>query len=120
MKKCLTALAVLVLFAAGPAPAAAQETAAEVSGFVRDATGGVLPGVTVTVRMPAIGFDRSTVTNDNGFYVVPSLPVGEAEISAELDGFQREHVSGLALAVKARLRLDLTLRVGRIDETVNV
>src|SRR5215207_5496390 len=78
------ALLLLVTFPASP-----QNTVGEISGFVRDTGGAVLPGVTVTVTFGDIGIERTAQTNPEGFFAFPGLPNGRADIAAELQGFQR-------------------------------
>src|SRR5437867_6291239 len=69
-------------------PAAAQNATGEVSGFVRDTSGGVMPGVTVTLSYPEIAYAREAVTNDTGYYVFPGVPNGAATLKAEIQGFR--------------------------------
>src|SRR5215203_3413852 len=75
-----------------PVPAAAQTvvTGADTRGTIADATGGVLPGVTITVTSLDTNTIRSAVTDSTGRYVVAALPPGRYEIAAELSGFAAE------------------------------
>ena len=68
-------------------PCAAQATA-QISGTVRDSSGAVLPGVTVTATQTETGFSRTTVTDAEGLYVVASLPLGPYNLEATLQGFR--------------------------------
>ena len=77
----------LLLVTALVTPAAAQ-TSATVSGTVRDPSGAVLAGVTVTAKSGATGLTRTAVTGPEGRYVLPQLPPGEYELRAELGGFK--------------------------------
>jgi len=72
----MRSLLVLALAAMIPGTAAAQSDSGQISGIVRDAQQGALPGATVTVANEATNTKRSTVTNSTGFYVVPDMPVG--------------------------------------------
>ena len=83
--RCLAALVVIVLVAAS---AAAQSTG-QISGIIKDGSGGVLPGVTVTITNAATGIARNVVTDERGAYVVTNLPVGTYTVSAELQGFRQ-------------------------------
>ena len=65
----------------------AQATA-ELNGRVTDQSGGVLPGVTVTVTRTDTGFSRSVVTDDNGNYAIPNLPTGPYRLEVMLQGFR--------------------------------
>ena len=64
------------------APVRAQFDSAQLSGIVRDTTGGVLPGVDVTLTSVGTGLERRAVTNDAGLYTFPNVPVGEYKITA--------------------------------------
>src|SRR5687767_8661578 len=66
---------------------AAQNRNATVSGIVKDGTGAVLPGATVTVRAVATNQTRHTVTDERGRYAFPNQDLGQNEITAELPGF---------------------------------
>src|SRR5437660_314226 len=82
----VTAIAALVL-SAGLATAA-QETAASIDGQVRDESGAILPGVTVTVTSPALQVGTLTaVTNERGEYRLTPLPIGNYEVAYALAGF---------------------------------
>lgn len=116
----------ILLVAGAMALTAAQPTWAqssmtgEISGFVRDATGLVLPGVTLTVSYPSIGFTRSTVTDSKGYYILPGLPNTTADVSAELAGFQTITRKGVVVEIQARIRIDLTLPLAGVTESVQV
>ena len=76
-------IAVVACFAA---TAAAQSATGSIEGVVSDQSGAVLPGVTVTVTQSQTALSRSAVTDDQGIFRVPLLPVGAYEVSAELVG----------------------------------
>src|SRR5687768_17815420 len=59
-----------------------------ISGEVKDSTGAVLPGVTVTLTSQDRGFARETVSDESGRYVFPAVPIGMYRITATLQGFQ--------------------------------
>ncbi len=109
------ALAVLVA-----APAAAQTVTGEIRGTVRDSSGGVLPGVNVTVTALNTGLKRTDVTGPEGIYVFPNLPIGKYTVVAELEGFSRAEKTGFDLAADGRITADLTMAVGALTETVTV
>src|SRR5579884_2768762 len=90
------------------------------SGTVTDATGGVLPGVTVTLKNVETGAVRRIVTDDSGRYSAPSLAIGGYQITAEKAGFRPQTKSGITLAVGQEGTVDLTLAVGEMRETVMV
>jgi hypothetical protein len=111
------------LFALGlPAAAWAQAQAANgnIEGVIRDPSGGVLPGVTVTVTNLDTGTARTVVTNETGVYRVLLLPLGTYRVAAELQGFRRSEQSGLTLAAGQTLVVDIQLTVGGVQESVSV
>jgi hypothetical protein len=112
------AMFVLLLLVAGPA--SAQQTGI-IAGTVRDAQGGVLPGVTVTAASEAlITWSQSVVTGDAGAYQFPALPPGSYRLSYELAGFTPLRREGIVVQVARTARLDVELSVGTLAETVTV
>src|SRR5437867_1219239 len=108
--------ALLVVFA--PVTAMAQTTST-LLGVVRDASGGVLPGVSITVKHIATNATRTVVTEGDGNFLIPFLAVGDYDVTGELAGFQNA-VRRISLAVDQRVRVDLVLQVGGISETATV
>jgi hypothetical protein len=96
------------------------QTTATLAGRVLDASGGVLPGSTVTVRQVETGLQRSVVADAEGRYTVTTLPVGAYEIRAELDGFRPLLRQGVTLTLTETVVVNLTLEVGGLDEVVTV
>jgi outer membrane receptor protein involved in Fe transport len=99
--------------------ASAQSNLAALGGKVTDDQGGVLPGVTVTVRHLDTNIVRTGVTESSGQYYVPSLPAGRYVLTLELPGFttaRREVV----LRVGQDATLDMSLKVGGVEESVLV
>src|SRR5438093_3154822 len=76
----------------------AQATA-QISGTVKDQSGAVLPGVEITATQTDTGVSRTTVTNETGSYVLPSLPLGAYRIEAGLPGFRTFLQTGIVLQV---------------------
>jgi len=109
----------LALMCACPVAALGQTTAT-LSGRVEDASGGALPGVSVTARRADTGFERSTTSDTAGRYVLPSLQAGEYEVRAELAGFRPLVRQGIRLSVAEDVAVDLTLEVGGVSEAVTV
>ena len=98
--QCLAAL-LLIISPLAAAPAMAQTVTGEIRGTVRDSSGGVLPGVTVTATHTQTGLPRTETTSDTGSYVFPSLPIGTYIVSAELQGFRKAEKTGFELALTA-------------------
>ena len=111
----LTALAVVL--ACGSAWAQATAT---ISGTVRDQSGAVLPGVTVTVTQQETGLVRTTVSNETGSYVLPNLPLGPYRLEAELQGFATFAQSGIVLQVNGNPVVNPVMGVSAIAEEVQV
>src|SRR5919197_245321 len=113
---------VLLLLLAVCAPAAAQSTAANgtIEGTAFDASGAVLPGVTVTITNVDTGAERSVVTNELGLYRAPLLPLGTYRVVAELQGFKKFEQTGVQLSVGQTQVVNATLAVGTVSETITV
>ncbi len=102
-------------------PAAAFAQGGEISGTVRDESGGVIPGVTVTLRNSDTGVTRTEVTGTNGRYLFANLNPGPYEITAELPGFQTVAIRGdLVMRIGLEMIRDITMSVGAVAETVTV
>ena len=98
----------------------AQGSTAAISGVVHDATGGVVPGVGVTVKHTESGLTRTAQTNENGSFSMSSLPVGPYEVIAEKQGFKQQVRRGINLAVGQEAVVNLTLDVGNLIEQITV
>ena len=117
MRSVTIAVALLCLLAL---PAFAQFDSATVSGVVQDGTGGVLPGVDVTLTSAGTGLERRTVTNDTGLYTFPNVPVGEYRVKAALSGFNTVTKTGVTLSAGVNIKVDVQLSLGNLSETVQV
>ena len=112
--KCLTLLVVLLL----PASVFAQ---ASLTGTVRDASGGVLPGVTVEASSPAlIEKVRSAITDETGQYRIIDLRPGTYSLTVTLPGFNTVKREGIELIGSQTLTIPIELRVGGVEETITV
>src|SRR4051812_7460516 len=101
-------------------PLFAQQGTTELRGRVADAQGGILPGVTVTVRNQATGMFRETVSGTDGSYIASGLTPGTYEINAELQGFKKFNRKDLILEVGKTTTVDVKMEVGGIEQTVTV
>jgi hypothetical protein len=106
---------VLLLFAA-----ALSAQTASVTGRITDSTGSVVPGAVVTATSTASGVESSTVTSQDGFYNLLQLPPGSYDIRVSKAGFRTERQTGLELLVQQVARLDFSLELGAITETISV
>ena len=110
-------LGVLCLLLA--AAAQAQGTTADILGRVTDSSGGVLPGVTVTIVNTATRDTRTQVSNETGDYVFNLLPIGPYTVTIELQGFQTQ-TTNVTVASGDRARFDAKLGVGTVSESIQV
>src|SRR5438132_7639125 len=120
MKVYLRVLMFGALVAACAAPALAQIDQGRLTGTVTDTQGGVLPGVTVTAKSPALIGTRSVVSEADGKYSLPWLASGEYELSLELGAFHPFTRGSLKLGLGQILTVDAQLRVAALQETVTV
>jgi hypothetical protein len=112
--------ALLLLLAPRTVAAQAQAVNGNIEGTVHDTSGSALPGVLVTVTNMETGATRSTVTNDNGGYRAPLLPLGRYKVSAELQGFKAFEQQGITLSAGQTALINVELSVGNISETITV
>ena len=101
--------------AVAPAQAQGQGADGNIEGTVRDATGAVVPGVTVTIRDAELGTRRGVVTNEQGYYRVPGLPSGTYTLTARMQGFRRFEQRDLPLAAGQTIIANIRLEVGGIE-----
>src|SRR5258706_4871670 len=113
---CSRGILILLLTAS----AAWAQATAQMSGTVRDESGAVLPGVTVTVTQIDTGALRTAVTEATGAYVLPNLPTGPYRLEASLQGFRTYAQTGIVLQVGATPTINVVLGVGSVEETVSV
>ena len=92
----------------------------EFNGTAVDQTGGVLPGVTITVTEEATGLVRAVDTTDTGRFVLPAMQSGLYTVRAELSGFQTQTRTGIRLVVGQALTLAFTLPLGTLADQVTV
>ncbi len=113
----------ILLFAAGliwPAAAHAQVVTGQISGVVSDASGGVLPGATVTGLNVDTGVSRVATTDATGRYVLLTLQRGTYRVTMEMQGFQTAVIEGLLLNIGNNLVNHVNLAVGGATEQVTV
>ena len=99
--------------------ATAQSTTGTISGRVIDSQGRPVPGVTVSAESPNLQGVQTTVTSDNGDYIIPLLPSGPYTVRFEISGFERQQRS-VSLAPTQILPVDTALGPAAVTETVEV
>jgi len=115
--KTFLAAALIVLAAIG---VQAQTTpTGTITGNVRDASGGVLPGVTVTAASPSLQGTRSATTSANGDYIIPFLAAGDYTVTFEMSGFRKQEHK-LRVQVAETVPLDAQLSLSAVTEELTV
>ena len=98
----------------------AQFDRGTISGTIKDAQGGIVPGATVTVTSTQTQQSRTTVTDGSGYYTFPNLTAGRYELVVELSGFKKISRSNVQLDAAGAVALDFTLETGALTEEVTV
>ncbi len=119
MRRRLTVVALLVFVTAGPVDAQISSEGT-VRGVVRDAGGGVLPGVTVTAVSPTVPGTHMSVSESDGQYRLLNLPPGVFDVVAELADFTRYTRQGVEVRAGLNLTLDIVLTIGSVNESIIV
>jgi hypothetical protein len=96
------------------------QVTASITGTVRDTSGAIVPGASVTVKHLETGATRTAETDASGNYSVPSLAIGQYELSVEKSGFKQQVRSGVTLAVSQKAVVNITLEVGNVEQRVTV
>src|SRR5688572_5825691 len=120
IRKSVSFLTLLALLLGGAGSVYAQFDSATVLGTVRDNTGGVVPGATVTITGIDTGLKTTKVTDENGNFEFATVRIGRYKITAELSGFSIALADNVQVSVGARQRVDLQLTPGNMQETVEV
>ncbi len=102
------------------ASAAYAQLTAQIVGTISDASGGVIPGVTVTVINEGTGIKWEAKTNQVGNYTVPLLQPGVYRIEVQTEGFRSLSRSGIRLEVAQTAKLDFKLELGSVTESIEV
>src|SRR5437870_10637322 len=112
---CLLALTLTVALSV---PASAQVDTGTISGTVKDESGGVLPGATVTITHEGQALTLTTVTRQDGTYIFTPIRTGAYTVDVEFPGFKKEIRRGLTVGLQEQVRVDFTLRPGGVTEEV--
>jgi hypothetical protein len=110
----------LALLLAATLPAAAQERFAALTGVIRDASGAILPGVTVTITNKETERVQTAVTGGDGAFRVLDLEPGRYAVKFELSGFSPAEMADVTLLLGKTIDLSPTLAVGGLTEAVTV
>jgi hypothetical protein len=108
----------LCIWAAGLAMA--QYGSQEISGFVLDPTGAVVPRARISAQHMGTGQVQTTESDGRGYYVFLDVPIGEYEITAEAEGFKRYVQTNVVVSISAKLTVSISLAVGDVQDSVTV
>src|SRR3982750_2404271 len=111
----------IVVFGGGPAfGQAVGATTGAINGKVSDASGGVMPGVTVTIASTSMQGVRTAVTNEEGSYRFPAIPPGDYKLTYELAGFSTVVREGIRVGLGFTATVNAELKVASLTESVTV
>jgi hypothetical protein len=120
MSVLLAVMALIAPTATAWSHAQTRATSADLVGIVRDTTGGVLPGATVTATNVDTNQSRTVVTGDAGRYAIPALPPGVYRVSIALTGFAEEVRQNVQVSIGSLVELNVTLALAGATEAVRV
>ena len=109
-----------VCFACLPAPRPSSDRPPPAYRQCLDATGAAVPGVAITVLNVGTGTERRLVSSETGDYSFPSLAPGDYTVTVSKPGFHQVKREGIRLEVSQTARVDFTLEIGAVSETVEV
>lgn len=98
----------------------AQETTGSIAGVVTDPTGAVIPKVKISVQNVGTNASYADTSNQLGTYNIRTLPVGVYRLTAEAPGFKRFEATGIQVQVNETSRVDVTMQVGQLTESIEV
>ena len=119
MSRLLSALFVISALAL-PLHAFAQTGDGSIRGYVKDAQGAILPGVTVTAHSSSLLSPVVGVTDTGGYYRLLNLPPGTYAVTAELAGFSSWRREGIIMRAGITFQVDIDLTIGTVAETITV
>ena len=114
------AILALLLCASGSLASAQGTNASLINGTVVDSSGAVLPGAAVSAKHLGTGVVTTTVTNTEGAFTLPSLPIGTYEVSITLEGFKTFVAKDVVITAAQGANVSARLEVGGLAETVTV
>jgi hypothetical protein len=97
-----------------------QRSTGTIAGSVQDPSGAGLPDAAITIQNTATGLERSTVSNNEGFYTVTALPAGPYSVTVKKVGFQVLSVPSIVLQVDQQATVNAVMQLGTLSETVSV
>src|SRR5580692_11602163 len=113
-------LVAILLVSVSLSPLFGQTSNATLGGTVSDTSGALIPGVSVTATNAGTGIVTTVITNEAGAYQFASLQTGTYKVTADLSGFQTQAFSNVVLGVSQQVRLNFSLKVGGVAQSVEV
>ena len=113
-------LCVVALSLAAPTALYAQGTTQTLSGTVVDATGAVVPGADISAKHAGTGIVSAAVSNSEGLFSIPSLPIGTYTVTVTLQGFKTVVVNNVVLTSAQGANVKATMEIGGVNEQVTV
>lgn len=118
LRRCVLVVALVV---SGGVSAVSQTLQiGTVAGEVRDSANLIVPGAAVTLTSQERGFSRATVTDENGRFVFPAVPIGLYTVQVELQGFRTEVKTDNLVETDKTTTISFTLQVGQLTDVVRV
>ena len=101
-------------------PVCAQVASAQLNGTILDSVGAVVVGAKITATNTATNVSHDSVSDSGGNYIIPLLPPGDYSLTVEAPGFNKLVQSGISLQINQQAKVDLTLKLGQVSETIEV
>ncbi|MGI8567437.1 MAG: carboxypeptidase-like regulatory domain-containing protein, partial [Pyrinomonadaceae bacterium] len=118
--KASALLFTLALFFAASSDIFAQSDNTQLSGYVKDSAGAAITGAKVIVTSEGRNLERAATTNEEGYYVVSSVPPGLYTVAVEQTGFKRFETTNKKVDPGIPASVDATLEPGQVSETVSI
>lgn len=120
MSRVYVLFVILLTLALGLSFAQTQAINGSVRGRVTDPAGAAVPAASLNVTNIATGFTRETQSNDDGYFVIPNLPIGTYTVTIKKEGFETQRHTGVVLDAGTEGVIDSALKVGSVSTTVEV
>ncbi|MBN9661893.1 MAG: TonB-dependent receptor [Acidobacteria bacterium] len=119
MKNRIFSLLAIFILLAG-LPAWSQDARGTILGKITDPSGAVLPGATVVVANPAMGYKLTLTTNSDGLYTAPLLSPGIYQVEVTAAGFKKATRNEVEVRIADRLDISFALEIGTQDQSVTI
>src|SRR5262245_21826355 len=111
---------VVLTMAVCAATAFAQVTSGRIQGSVTDVQGGVIPGAQIRVVNTQLGQSLDAISDELGFWAIPSMPTATYTVTVSLAGFKSVTVQNVKVDAGVPATVNVKLEVGAVTETVEV